>query len=128
MKARLPQAVAAALAVGAAALAMAQAQPPTWPANATEPSPVPPPAFVQGPVASAAKTGGTDTDLVSGIVAALNADTSPKDSKITVAAEDGNVTLTGATQTKEQRDKAGEIALAQAGDGKVVNAVLDSKT
>jgi len=58
----------------------------------------------------------------------MNADTSLKDSKITVAAEDGNVTLTGATQTKEQRDKAGEIALAQAGDGKVVNAVLDSKT
>ncbi|HEX4779140.1 MAG TPA: BON domain-containing protein [Usitatibacter sp.] len=126
MKTRLNLLVAAAATAGAASIAFGQTAP-TWPANTTEPSPEAAPTLVQGPVASAAKTGGDDAGLVDGVVSALNAEPSLKDSKITVASEDGTVTLTGATQTPDQRKKAGEIAAAQAGDDKVVNAVLDSK-
>jgi len=82
--------------------------------------------FVAEPIASSMGTGGEDKELVDSIVTALNGDTSLKDSKVTVSADKGTVTLTGATQTREQAKKIGEIATAQAGEGKVVNVVVDS--
>ena len=82
--------------------------------------------FVPGPIAAPAGDAGDDKQLVDTIVGALNADTSLQDSKVAVSSEKGTVTITGATQTRAQRDKIGEIAVAQAGEGKVVNAVRDS--
>jgi hypothetical protein len=80
--------------------------------------------FVQEPIATATKAQGTDAQLGDAIVKALDADPSLKDSKITVQPDKGTVTLTGATLTKAQKQRAGEIAIAQAGQGKVVNIIL----
>jgi len=84
--------------------------------------------FAQEPIASPVKTGGPDDALVSGIVNALNNDGSLQGSKVSVSADDGVVTVTGATMTPDQKAKIGEIAVAQAGEGKVINTVLDSVT
>jgi hypothetical protein len=83
--------------------------------------------FTQEPIARALKSDGDDP-LVKGIVDALNNDGSLQSSKITVSNDDGVVTLTGATMTPDQKAKVNEIAIAQAGDGKVINNVLDSIT
>jgi len=83
-------------------------------------------AFAPAPVASAATTSGGDQALVDSIVGALNADPSLKDSKVTVSDDDGHILITGATKSREQRDKIVEIATAQAGEVKVVSSVLDS--
>lgn len=83
--------------------------------------------FSQEPVASAA-TPSTDDGLATGIVQALNADASMKNAKITVQPEKGVVYLTGAALTKEQKQKAAGIAAAQAGEGNVVNTILDDET
>jgi len=117
----LPHAVAAALAFGAT-VALAQS------AAVTSPSPssaTAPPGLVLEPTASAAKLDGPDAELVKSIVESLNAEPSLKNTKITVQTEQdtGNVILTGATMTPEQVKKAGEIVTAQAGEGKVVNAI-----
>lgn len=116
MNAYISRAIAVMLAAGSVSIVSAQV--------ASSPAP----AFAPGPVASAASDTGDDKTLVDSIVGALNADASLKDSKVAVSAEKGTVTLTGATQTRAQRDKIAEIATAQAGEGKVVNAVLDSAT
>jgi len=84
--------------------------------------------FVQEPIATATKAQGTDAQLGDAIVKALDADPSLKDSKITVQPDDGKVTLTGATLTRAQKQRAGEIAMAQAGPGKVVNVILDDES
>jgi BON domain len=90
------------------------------------PSPAMP--FVQEPIATATRARGTDAQLGDAIVKALDADPSLKDSKITVQPENGKVTLTGATLTRAQKQRAGEIAMAQAGQGKVVNIILDDES
>jgi osmotically-inducible protein OsmY len=112
MNAPLSRAVAALIAAGSVSMVSAQV--------ATN--------FAPGPIASAATTTGGDQAVVDAIVSALNSDQSLKDSKITVADDDGNVLLTGATQTRAQKDKIMQIATANAGDAKVVNTVLDSAT
>jgi osmotically-inducible protein OsmY len=87
------------------------------------------PEFVKEPVASSAVSRpGPDAQLANGIVQALNDDPSLKESKITVQAEDGKVWLTGATMTRAQKERAGRIVTAQAGEGNVVNTILDSET
>ena len=82
--------------------------------------------FTQEPIARPLKDG--DDPLVKGIVDALNNEGSLQSSKITVSNDDGVVTLTGATMTPDQKAKVDQIAIAQAGDGKVINNVLDSIT
>jgi hypothetical protein len=149
MNIRLSQAVAAAFVAGFASLAFAQADPqaPKADQDATQnPESTPPssvtyanppksnkvPAylanlhFTQEPIARSLKDG--DDPLVKGIVDALNNEGSLQSSKITVSNDDGVVTLTGATMTPDQKAKVDQIAIAQAGDGKVVNNVLDSIT
>ena len=80
--------------------------------------------FVQEPIASASK----QDDRAKAIVDAMNADASLKDSKITVQpGDDGSITLTGATMTEAQVKRAGEIAAAANGDGKVINTILPSE-
>ena len=84
--------------------------------------------FVQAPIATATKAQGSDARLADSIVKALDADPSLEHSKITVQADKGKVWLTGATLTRAQKEDVGRIAIAQAGEGKVVNAVLDDET
>lgn len=84
--------------------------------------------FAQEPVASPMKTGGADDALVGGIVTALNNDASLKGSKVVVSSDNGVVTVTGATMTPDQKAKIDQIVVAQAGEGKVINTVLDSVT
>ena len=90
------------------------------------PREMPAPAFVQEPIASTNGGNGADADLLKSIADSLNAEPSLKNSKITVQgeADSGVVYLTGATLTPDQVKKATEIASAQAGEGKVVNAML----
>jgi osmotically-inducible protein OsmY len=83
--------------------------------------------MVNEPVASPMK-GNPDDQLLNGVVQALNNDASMKNSKISVQTDNGVVMLRGATLTREQREKATDIAVAQAGDGNVVNAIQDDET
>lgn len=131
MKSRIPLYVSALLAAGCASLAAAQGaqqssaigQPPDQ-KRAASPSMQ----FVQEPIATATKAQGSDAQLADSIVKALDADPAMKDSKITVQPDNGTVFLTGATLTRAQKKRAGEIAIAQAGQGKVVNVILDDET
>ncbi|HUJ00108.1 MAG TPA: BON domain-containing protein [Usitatibacter sp.] len=122
MKSRIPACAAALLAAGAVSLAAAQTAQPSPPASSPSLD------FVQEPIATATQAQGKDAQLGAAIVQALDADPSLKDSKITVQPENGKVTLTGATLTRAQKQRAGEIAIAQAGQGKVINAILDDQT
>jgi len=129
MTLRLSQAVAAALAASAVSLAFAQSEPQA--ANPPKSNGIPQYLanlhFAQEPIARPVKAG-DDDPLVGGIVTALNNDGSLQGSKITVSSQDGVVTLTGATMTPDQKAKVDQIAVAQAGEGKVINTVLDSIT
>ena len=84
--------------------------------------------FVEAPVATAAKA--DPEEAVSSIVQALNADASLKNSKVTVSSEadSGTIYIVGAALTRAQKDRIGQIAMQQAGEGKYVNAVLDDET
>ncbi|HEX6635702.1 MAG TPA: BON domain-containing protein [Usitatibacter sp.] len=114
-------AIAALAAAFAAPLALAQ------PDHAAQPAPAHD--FVKESVASSAVSRpGPDAQLANGIVQALNDDPSLKDSKIAVLAEDGKVWLTGATMTRAQKEQVSRIVTAQAGEGNVVNVILDSET
>ena len=127
MKSRIPLFVSALIAAGSVSLAAAQVgQPPDQPKGYSAASPSMP--FVQEPIATATKATGRDAQVADAIVTALDADSAMKDSKITVQADTGKVLLTGATLTRAQKKRAGEIAIAQAGEGNVVNAVLDDET
>ena len=124
-------AIAAALAASAAAFAAAQ-DPAANPAN-----PIQIPngdihdtaryTLVPESVASASVSGGPDAEMVNNIVASLNADPSLRGSKITVQPDNGGITLSGATETPEQAQHAMEIANQVAGEGKVINAIRDSR-
>jgi hypothetical protein len=86
-------------------------------------------AYVAEPAASASKTTGMDGELAAGIAQEISADPAMKDAKITVQPiEDNKILLTGSAQTREQVERAGEIATNHAGKGLVVNTVLDIKT
>lgn len=111
MKFRLSQAVAAVVTAGAIPFAFAQ--------DAVQ--------YVQEPVASTSTTTGADGPLAEAIAQAINADTSLKNSKITVQPVDNGITLTGVTETYEQMQRAVKIATSQAGSGKVINAIQSSQ-
>ena len=121
MKSHIAYAIAAAFAAGAVTFTAAQTAQTAPPATLN----LQVPDLVSEPVASAAKLDGPGAEFVKSIVDSLNAEPSLKNSKITVQAEDdtGNIVLTGATMTPDQVKKATEIASAQAGEGKVVNAM-----
>jgi hypothetical protein len=78
------------------------------------------------PVASAWSSLAPASDSISAIVAALNAEASLKDAKITVQPDGNNVLLTGVAQTREQVQRASEIAAA--GGAMVVNVMRSAKT
>ena len=123
-------AIAATLAASAAAIAAAQA-PADNPAIAVPNGDLhdtPHYNLTQESVASASVNGGQGSDNVNSIVAALNADPSLRGSKITVQPDGDAITLTGATRTPEQKQRAMDIATQVAGDGNVVSAILDSRT
>ena len=125
MKSRIPLYVSVLVAAGSVSLAAAQGtQTAQQQPNAQSPSM----RFVQEPIATATKAQGADAELADSIVKALDADPSMKDSKITVQPDKGTVFLTGATLTRAQKKRAGEIAIAQAGQDKVVNVILDDET
>ena len=87
------------------------------------PVPKPLPNVVAEPTASAPRSDGADSERVKPIVDALNAEASLKGAKMTVVPEADGVTLRGVTLTDAQRKRAIEIATAQAGEGKVSNAL-----
>src|ERR1043165_1373291 len=106
MNARIIRYAAALLASGAATLACAQDA---------------------APIASTTSSGG-DAATLEAIAQALNADASLKDTKITVQADGDNILLTGAAQSKEQVQHAGEIANASANGAQVVNVIQPDHT
>ena len=127
MKSRIPLYVSALVAAGSVSVAIAQGAQPSQ-QSAARASAISQLQFVQGPIATATKAQGADAQLADSIVKALDADPGMKDSKITVQPDNGTVFLTGATLTGAQKKRAGEIAIAQAGQGKVVNVILDDET
>lgn len=92
-------------------------------ASGKKQAPSPPMNFADEPIASASTTQGADAQMLDGIVKALNADASLKDAKITVQPDEGNVLLTGRALTGAQKQRATQIAAAQAGERKVVNVI-----
>jgi hypothetical protein len=118
MKSRLAPLAAALLLAGAAPFAYSQVAAPA-PAGVAAPA-----TYVDAPVASVSRS----DDLANAVAQALIADTSLKDSKITVQPEDnGAILLTGVTVTNAQRQKAVEIATSHAGAGKVTNALTSGE-
>lgn len=112
MRTRPAFSLAALAAATAAAWALAQA-----PAPAT--------AYVDEPIASVA-AGVQPNERANAVVQALNADASLKGSKLTVAPDgDDLVYLTGVTVTRDQMNRAME--LAGAGGGKVANAITSEE-
>ena len=79
------------------------------------------------PIASTVSSGG-DSGALEAIAQALNADASLKGTKITVQADGEHILLTGAAQSKEQVQHAGEIAAASANGAPVVNAIQPDHT
>ena len=85
--------------------------------------------YVQEPAATASRTTGLDGELAQDIAQEIAADPSMKNAKITVQPiEDHKILLTGSAQDREQVQRAGEIAKNHAGEGLVVNTILDIKT
>ena len=109
MKSRIPYAIAALLAAAAMPLAWSQAASTPQPADLSA-----------SPIASVSRA----DPMADSIAQALIAEPTMKDSKITVQPdENGVVLLTGVAPTEMQRIKAQDIAKAQAGEGKVINAI-----
>jgi Flp pilus assembly secretin CpaC len=79
-------------------------------------------------VASAWTSIAPPAENLNAIVQALNAEPSLKDSKITVQPDGDNVLLTGVAQSREQVQRASEIATATAGGAMVVNVMRPEKT
>ena len=85
--------------------------------------------YVQEPVATVSRNTGLDGELAQDIAQEISADPSMKDAKITVQPiEDHKILLTGSAQDRSQVERAGEIAKNHAGEGLVVNTILDIKT
>lgn len=88
----------------------------------------PTPNYVTAPIASSFKADGPQAEQMNTLVQALNGEASLQGSKITVQIDDGgNVLLTGATDSQEQAERAAQIATSQAGQGKVVNAIVPGR-
>jgi len=153
MKSRIPYLVAALLAAGAVQHTLAQAPAddptadaptvpyvPAWiPKGGTVPAeqreggrnlaPGDPLTYVQEPAATASRTTGLDGELAASIATEISADAAMKNAKITVQPiEDNKILLTGSAQSPQQVQRAGEIATAHAGEGLVVNTILDIRT
>ena len=153
MKSRIPYLVAALLAAAAAPYSLAQAPAddptadaptvpyvPAWiPKGGSVPAeqreggrnfaPGDPLTYVQEPAATASRSTGLDGELAASIAQEISADPAMKNAKITVQPiEDNKILLTGSAQTYQQVQRAGEIAKAHAGEGLVVNTVLDIRT
>ena len=131
MKSNIYPVVAALFAAGTLSMAGANNQPaaPNKDARSVTGTTVPADArtYAAEPIASTVTPAGPNAEIEAAIVQALNADESLKGAKIAVAAEDDKVLLTGASMTKAQREKATEIAVASAGEAKVVNIILPSE-
>lgn len=85
--------------------------------------------YVQEPAATASRTTGLDGELAASIATEITADPAMKNAKITVQPiEDNKILLTGSAQSPQQVQRAGEIAKAHAGEGLVVNTILDIQT
>jgi osmotically-inducible protein OsmY len=113
MKLHISRALAALLAASAVSIATAAA---------------PTPNYVTAPIASSFKADGPQAEQMNTLVQALNGEASLQGSKITVQIDDGgNVLLTGATDSQEQAERAAQIATSQAGQGKVVNAIVPGR-
>ena len=113
MNMHIPRAIAALLAASAVSLATAAA---------------PEPNYVSAPIASSFKADGPQAEQMNTLVQALNGEASLKGSKITVQIDEkGGVLLTGATDSQEQAERAGQIAASQAGQSKVVNAIVPGR-
>jgi len=82
----------------------------------------------QSPIASSSRADGEGAEIVNAIVQALNADTSLKDSKITVQPEKDYILLTGVAPSKQEMQKATEIASGAAGGLQVVNVIQPEKS
>lgn len=104
--------IAALLAASAATFAFAQATPPT-PAHGDA-------AVVS--VATGAK--GPNLEVANTIAQALAADTSLKQTKVTVAPEEKGILLTGVTPSLQQMNRIVQIATQHAGEGNVKNALM----
>ncbi len=153
MKTRIPYLVAGLLAAGAVQHTLAQAPAddptaeaptvpyvPAWiPKGGTVPAeqreggrnldPGAPLTYVAEPAATASRTTGLDGELAASIAGEITADPAMKNAKITVQPiEDNKILLTGSAQDPQQVQRAGEIAKAHAGEGLVVNAILDIET
>jgi hypothetical protein len=88
----------------------------------------PTPNYVTAPIASSFKADGPQAEQMNMLVQALNGEASLQGSKITVQIDEaGNVLLTGATDSQEQSESAARIATSQAGEGKVVNAIVPGR-
>ena len=79
-------------------------------------------------VASAWTSMAPPAENLNAIVQALNAEPALKDSKITVQPDGDNVLLTGVATSREQVQRASEVATAAAGGAVVVNVMRPEKT
>ena len=105
MKPTLRHAVAAALAASAFSIAHAET-------------------YVSAPVASTSRADGAGADVAKAVADALNADSSFKDTKITVAIDEaGNIVLTGATPTQADVQRIAQVAAQAGNNAKVVNVI-----
>jgi hypothetical protein len=131
MKSRIPQAIAVIVAATAASLAGAYDSQKSGDAYVYAPTTLgsrSPQPYVSEPVASmAAGAQAGDAGHVTAIVEALNAEQSLKGSKLTVAPDGEKVLMTGVTVTREQMNRALDIAHSQAGDGNVTNAITSEE-
>ena len=80
--------------------------------------------YAQEPTASISTNAGPDGPAALSIAQQINADPTFQESKITVQPIEGGITLTGITKTYAQQRRAVEIATKEAGEGRVVNAIL----
>ena len=157
MKSRIPFAVAAIFAAGSVHLALAQDQnapydpatdaptvpfAPAW-IPKTDPAqtqtfeggrnltPGAAPTYVAEPAASVSSDAGEDGQIAASIAMDINADASMKGAKITVQpdASDHKIYLSGNAMSRQQVQRAYEIATAHAGGvSMVVNAIQDVQT
>jgi len=101
------------------------------PAPATAAAPAPgstlPPNLVAEPTASMSRADGPGADVGKQLTDAINADQSLKGSKITVQPEDGKITLSGVTESREQAKKVGQMAAQAVGVENVTNVIRDSE-
>ena len=107
--------IAALIASGTVTLALAQGTPIGPDPNAVR--------YVEEPIASTSGGTGPNAELANTIAAALNADASLKQSKLTVVSEENGILITGVTPTVAQMGQAMKLAGQHAG-GATVSGVI----